>query len=86
MANSKIKIYRTNITPERNALVENIERYLGSLTPTYNNDNFQYLKLGLDLDIKIVMPQNVISNQSLGNYVRIEQDNKGCYYSIMNTD
>ena len=86
MANSKIKIYRTNITPERNALDENIERYLGSLTPTYNNDNFQYLKLGLDLDIKIVMPQNVISNQSLGNYVRIEQDNKIWYYFITKYD
>ena len=44
MAISKIKIYRTNITPERNALVENIETYLYGLTPTYSNDNFQYQK------------------------------------------
>ena len=85
MAISKIKIYRTNITPERNALVENIETYLYGLVPTYSNDNFQYQKLGLDLTTKIPVDQATIGNQSIGNYVSIEQDGKTWYYFIMNS-
>ena len=84
MAISKIKIYRTNITPERNALVENIETYLYGLTPTYSNDNFQYQKLGLDFTTKIPVDQATIGNQSIGNYVSIEQDGKTWYYFIIN--
>ena len=76
MATSKIRIYRTHILPERNALVDGIETYLGSLTPTYENDNFQYLQLGMDLTIKLNVSQDTIANQSLGNYARIEQSNK----------
>lgn len=86
MATSKIKIYRTHILPERNALVDGIETYLGSLTPTYENDNFQYLQLGMDLTIKLNVSQDTIANQSLGNYARIEQSNKVWYYFIMNSD
>lgn len=85
MAISKVKIYRTNITPERNALVENIETYLYGLVPTYSNNNFQYQKLGLDLNIKIPVDQDTISNQSIGNYVSIEQDGKTWYYFVLNS-
>ena len=84
MAISKIKIYRTNITPERNALVENIETYLYGLVPTYSNDNFQYQKLGLDFTTKIPVDQATIGNQSIGNYASIEQDGKTWYYFIIN--
>lgn len=73
---SKIKIYQTVLTPARNALVDDLETYLGTLTPTYSNDSFQYLKLNLDLNIKINDAQSVISGHNLGNYVKIEQDNK----------
>ena len=86
MATSKIKIYQTILTPARNALVDDLDQYLNSLTPTYSNNAFQYIKLGLDLTIKINNAQNKISGHSLGNYVRIEQDNKVWYYFIMNTD
>lgn len=86
MATSKIKIYQTVLTPSRNALVDDLEDYLNSLTPTYSNDNFQYVKFDLDIFIKIPVPQNVISGHSIGNYIRIEQDNKIWYYFIMNTD
>lgn len=85
MANSKIKIYRTKITPDRNALVDDIEGYLNGLTPTYTSDNFQYQKLDVNLSIKIDYPQNGITTQSLGNYVRIEQDDRIWYYFILNT-
>ena len=86
MATSKIRIYQTVLTPARNALVDDLDQYLSWLTPTYSNDAFQYIKLGLDLTIKINNAQDKISGHSLGNYVRIEQDNKVWYYFIMNTD
>ena len=86
MATSKVKIYQTVLTPARNALVDDLEAYLNSLTPTFTDLTFQYIKLGLDINIKVPMPQGVISGHSLGNYVRIEQDNKVWYYFIMNTD
>ena len=84
MATSKIRIYATKLTPARNALVDYLDTYLASLTPTYTNDNFQYQKLALDLTVKVPMPQDVISNHSLGNYVVIEQDNKKWYYFLLN--
>ena len=86
MATSKIRIYQTVLTPARNALVDDLDQYLNSLTPTYSNNAFQYIKLDLDLTIKINNAQDKISGHSLGNYVRIEQDNKVWYYFIMNTD
>ena len=86
MATSKIRIYQTVLTPARNALVDDLDQYLSWSTLTYSNDAFQYIKLGLDLTIKINNAQNKISGHSLGNYVRIEQDNKVWYYFIMNTD
>ena len=86
MATSKIRIYQTVLTPARNALVDDLDQYLSWSTLTYSNDAFQYIKLGLDLTIKINNAQDKISGHSLGNYVRIEQDNKVWYYFIMNTD
>ena len=86
MATSKIKIYQTVLTPARNALVDDLEAYLWSLTPTYQTENFQYQKFQLDFYVKINRPQNVISGHSLGNYVRFEQDGKIWYYFIRNTD
>ena len=86
MATSKIKIYQTVLTPARNALVDDLEAYLWSLTPTYQTESFQYQKFQLDFYVKINRPQNVISGHSLGNYVRFEQDGKIWYYFIRNTD
>lgn len=84
MATSSIKIYRTHITPTRNALVDDIEDYLGSLTPTHQDDTFQYLKLGLDLNVVVNVGQSAIANHTLGNYCRIVEDGKIWYYFILN--
>lgn len=84
MATSSIKIYRTHITPSRNALVDDIEEYLGSLTPVHQDDTFQYLKLGLDLNIVVNVGQYAIANHTLGNYCRIVEDGKIWYYFILN--
>ena len=84
MANS-LKIYRTQLSPAKNALLEDIEGYLsaienkpnyytGSDEMTYSSNNFQYVKPDLDISIKIdVDRDNNDTFNSIGNYVRIEQ-------------
>lgn len=86
MATCKIRIYQTHLTPARNALVDNLDDYLATLTPHYSSDNFQYQRLALDLIMKIDVKQNVISGHNLGNYLTIEQDSKTWYYFILNTE
>lgn len=86
MATCKIRIYQTHLTPARNALVDNLDDYLATLTPHYSSDNFQYQRLALDLTMKIDVKQNVISGHNLGNYLTIEQDGKTWYYFILNTE
>lgn len=83
---SILKIYKTQLTPARNALLDNIEDYLykienqpayytGSDTLTYTDNNFQYIKPDLDITIKINVPKdNNNLFDSIGNYVRIEQE------------
>lgn len=81
MSTCSIKIYRSHLTPARNALVDDIDIYLNSLTPTYSNDAFQYLKLGIDFKIKVNVDQKYAS-ESIGNYVSIRQNDKDWYYFI----
>lgn len=83
MSTCNIKIYRTQLTPSRNALVDKLERYLDNLTPIYSNPSFQYQQLGLDLTIKVNVSQSKITESSIGNYVRIEQDGRIWYYFIL---
>lgn len=86
MATSKIALFKTHITPARNALVDDIEDYLASLTATYSNNTFQYLKLDLNIDVIVPMAQSTIAGHSLGNYCRIVEDTKIWYYFIINTE
>lgn len=84
MANS-LKIYKTQLTPARNALLEDIEGYLAAIENkpayyegddelTYSSNDFQYIKPDLDVSIKIdVSRDNNDVYNSIGNYVRIEQ-------------
>lgn len=80
-----IKIYRTQLTPAKNALLDNIEDYLNQIEQpiynytgndemTYSSSDFQYIKPDLDISIKINLP--ITNNNlfdSIGNYIRIEQ-------------
>ena len=86
MSTCNIKIYRTQLTPSRNALVDKLERYLDNLTPIYSNPSFQYQQLGLDLTIKVNVTQSKITESSIGNYVRIEQDGRVWYYFILGAE
>lgn len=86
---SKIKIFKTCLTPARNALVDNLEGYLNTLVgtsnETYSNDAFQYLQMEKDMDIKINMTQAKVIDQSLGNYVKITESGKTWYYFLLKT-
>ena len=86
---SKIKIFKTCLTPARNALVDNLEGYLNTLVgtsnETYSNDEFQYLQMEKDMDIKINMTQAKVIDQSLGNYVKITESGKTWYYFLLKT-
>lgn len=84
MAKSSIKIYKTELMPEKNFKIEGIQDYLDEYcTVTYSNDNFQYIQLKADIEIKINNFQSLISEFNVGNYVRIEQDNRVWYYFIL---
>ena len=82
---SSIKIYKTNITPDRNALVDNLSTYLSSLTPAYSNDTFQYIQLSTDISIKVELDQEM-QVQEIGNYVDLFQDNKHFYFFILKSN
>ena len=79
---STIKIYKTNITPDRNALVDDLSTYLSSLTPAYSNDTFQYIQLSTDISIKVELNQEM-QTEEIGNYVDLFQDNKHFYFFIL---
>lgn len=82
MATSKIRVYQTEITPDRNAKVDNIDDYLNSLTPVYSNDNFQYQRIGLDMVVKIPVSQSNVGQGNF-NYVVIEQDGRRYYFFVL---
>ena len=82
---STIKIYKTNITPDRNALVDDLSTYLSSLTPAYSNDTFQYIQLSADISIKVDLDQEM-QVQEIGNYVDLFQDNKHFYFFILKSN
>ena len=82
---SILKIYKTQLTPAKNALLDNIEDYLSLIESqpvwytgedklTYTSNDFQYVKPDIDIKIKINVPLNNNSIfDSIGNYLRLEQ-------------
>ena len=80
---SKITFYQCEITPEKNCVVDDLAGYLSSLTPLVVN-NFQYIKLDLDLYIKVNSSQVNVPKFNY-NYVAVTNDdvNKVYYYFII---
>ena len=80
---SKLTFYQCEITPEKNCVVDDITGYLSSLTPLVV-DNFQYIKLDLDLYIKINSYQTNVANFNY-NYVAVKNEDvsKVYYYFII---
>lgn len=81
---SKVQIFFTEITPSRNALIENIESYLQTLSPILTITNAQYIPPRLDCDIKInVNTAEAYMNQAIGNYMKVTTDSHIYYYFII---
>lgn len=79
-----LKIYRTEITPARNARVDSIDSYLAKCGAKYINSNFQFIKPQLDMTINIDVSSEDYSNLTdrgnaslygiLGNYLTLDLD------------
>lgn len=82
---STIVLYQTQITPERNAKIDDIESYLNTCH-TDIISNFQYVKIDLDITIKINKDQSKTPAFEY-NYLSIkrEDDAKKYYYFILNS-
>lgn len=79
MATSKIILYNTNITPDRNCLVDNFTTYLSNCYQSVI-DNFQYQKIQMNMKIKIENAQTYLPENAF-NYVGIKNsDNSKTYY------
>lgn len=94
--NNSLKIYQTNIFPDRNMIVEDLETYLSSeATLMYEDTNFQYIRTQMDQSIKIdIKTATFIKDQieddddtnikpNLGNYVRLELKNPAATSNAM---
>ena len=82
---SKLTFYQCEITPEKNCVVDDITGYLSSLTPLVV-ENFQYIKLDLDLYIKVNSSQVNVPKFNY-NYVSVKNEDveKIFYYFIIGT-
>lgn len=67
--------YKTEIKPERNALVDDIEEYLAESAYDVFED-VQYQKMSTSFSIKLDMHQSKQSDQDIGNYAKLEQDGR----------
>jgi len=93
---SSLRIYKTNLDPTRNMVVENISEYLASCQEVYADNNFQFIKPALQQTIKInsSMFYNDISLIKIANFLSITEkatDNANAeavtyYYFIMNAE
>lgn len=79
---STLTLYRTHLTPSKNALVDELSTYLADCI-TYGPVEIQYQKPALDLAIKLTIPQAQLTRQDIGNYAALKQDNMTFYYFIM---
>ena len=78
-----ITLYRTKLSPERNALVDDLDQYLNTCKKE-GPIECQYIKHGLDVEIKLDLPQDILSHP-VYNYVAIQNENDSLvyYYFIM---
>lgn len=83
---STIVLYQTEITPGINAKVDDLESYLSTCHAEIIS-NFQYVKIDLDITIKVNMAQSNTPSFAY-NYLSIkrEDDPKKYYYFILNSN
>lgn len=76
---SDIILYQTDITPERNCKIDNMNAYL-RLCKQYVIENFQYFKAELDTTVKINMAQSNTPNFPYNYFTVANQGEKFVYY------
>ena len=81
----KLRLYQVDFEPSDNFYIEDIESYLRTLPASakrYESNNLNYLKLGMNLTIKLPLDQ-VHQIENTCNYAIIEQDNNTYYYFVV---
>ena len=81
----KLRLYQVDFEPTDNFYIEDIESYLRTLPASAKREewnNLNYLKLGMNLTIKLPLNQ-VHQIENTCNYAIIEQDNNTYYYFVV---
>ena len=81
----KLRLYQVDFEPSDNFYIEDIESYLRTLpagAKRYEWNNLNYLKLGMNITIKLPLDQ-VHQIENTCNYAIIEQDNNTYYYFVV---
>lgn len=81
----KLRLYQVDFEPSDNFYIEDIESYLNTLPANakrYEWNNLNYLKLGMNLTIKLPLNQ-VYQIENSCNYAIVEQDNNTYYYFVV---
>lgn len=81
----RLRLYQVDFEPSDNFYIEDIESYLNTLPASakrYEWNNLNYLKLGMNLTIKLPLDQ-VHQIENTCNYAIIEQDNNTYYYFVV---
>ena len=81
----KLRLYQVDFEPSDNFYIEDIESYLRTLPANakrYEWNNLNYIKLGMNITIKLPLDQ-VHQIENTCNYAIIEQDNNTYYYFVV---
>ena len=82
----KLRLYQVDFEPSDNFYIEDFESYLKTLPSTAKREewnNLNYLKLGMNLTIRLPLNQ-VHQIENTCNYAIIEQDTNTYYYFVVN--
>ena len=81
----RLRLYQVDFDPTDNFYIEDIENYFRTLPASakrYEWNNLNYLKLGMNITIKLPLDQ-VHQIENTCNYAVIEQDNNTYYYFVV---
>ena len=84
----KLRLYQVDFEPSDNFYIEDIESYLKTLPSNAKReewDNLNYLKLDMNITIKLPLNQ-VHQIENTCNYAIIEQDNNTYYYFVVDAN
>lgn len=80
MKTSTLKLYKVNFSSSKNVYIDDIETYLAaSESSGLVVDDYQYIRHGLDITIKLDLSQDVVNDLDL-NYMSITNTDEDSYY------